>query len=165
MVVIKNRCEVEFLSAEMLAEEIVAGEIKMLKNMHTDIPVPAVRLLTKQVESEIIKSNGSRIPAYTLGVYKRKEQVIELYLGSIWEAAKHDFDEMESQLIETLAHEYQHHFQFTSTFRNRYVTTHKEEVKQGVDYLEQTIEVDARAAAAWYLERRKPIRIHWGNGS
>lgn len=146
-------------SWELYAKKVVKEEIGFLMAMNSSLPPVTILFIEGIQKGEKEKGDGSVISGISCGKYMVKDRVIIIYFDSIAEVVGYDTNKFEEKLKATLAHEYQHHCQLTGSNSNHYKKSLIRDVENNVDYFNREIEVDARAAGDWYLERRKPISI------
>lgn len=139
--------------------EAIEAEVKLLSKLYKELSIPTIHV-TSDIEGTT--DVDGTVLAYTYGDYNRRTQHINIYVGSIKEHSKAVCTEdIIAKAMVTLAHEYQHHYQFHGTNSARYIRENNMDKENNTPYTDKYVEVNARAAADWYIERRKPITVRF----
>lgn len=146
---------------QAVAEEVVEQELFFLERMNHTVATPEVVFIGGVQSAPYEKANGEIVEGYACGKYSTNTNTITIYADSIALLMDGDMDKFKEKVTDTLAHEFQHHVQFTGTRKKHFINANLEDRAQNVPYVSRCVEINAREAAAWFVQRRKPIHIQF----
>jgi hypothetical protein len=142
---------------EKEARKIVEAEIKFLEVFYPGLPKTTVIYDSNIDKDTITNADGSVYLGLTCGRYTYKSKCISIFYRAISQLVKENYEDFKRKIMGTLAHEFMHHWQFNGDRQLYYAKSIKKDRENETCYRDKEIEVQAREAAEWFIERRQPI--------